>query len=170
MEVNVKVAYLSLRSIRIWLHIETVYRRERKTARSKMVKGSSTRFSKKSTEAVAPWQRDEWKGSRGRITWSSTDHKALNFTLGDRVNGLHAETDEAHACSGVSDCLQPHELWPTRLLCLWDFSGKDTGVGTLEWVATSSSGDSSQPRDRTWVSYIFCTGRRNLYHWATWEA
>ena len=25
--------------------------------------------------------------------------------------------------------LQPHTLWPTKLLCLWDFSGKNTGVG-----------------------------------------
>ena len=25
--------------------------------------------------------------------------------------------------------LQPHGLQPTRLLCPWDFSGKDTGVG-----------------------------------------
>ena len=24
--------------------------------------------------------------------------------------------------------LRPHELWPTRLLCPWDFPGKNTGV------------------------------------------
>ena len=29
----------------------------------------------------------------------------------------------------VSDSLQPHELQPTRLLCPWDFPGKNTGVG-----------------------------------------
>ena len=33
------------------------------------------------------------------------------------------------ACSVVSDSLQPHGLWPTRLLCPWDFPGKNTGVG-----------------------------------------
>ena len=27
------------------------------------------------------------------------------------------------------DFLQPHRLWPTRLLCPWDFPGKNTGVG-----------------------------------------
>ena len=27
------------------------------------------------------------------------------------------------------DSLGPHGLWPTRLLCPWDFSGKDNGVG-----------------------------------------
>jgi len=34
----------------------------------------------------------------------------------------------------------------------------------LEWVAISFSGGSSQPRDRTWVSWI---SRQILYHWAT---
>ena len=31
--------------------------------------------------------------------------------------------------SVVSDSLQPRELWPARLLCLWDSPGKNTGVG-----------------------------------------
>ena len=29
----------------------------------------------------------------------------------------------------VSDSLQPHGSWPTRLLCPWDFPRKNTGVG-----------------------------------------
>ena len=29
----------------------------------------------------------------------------------------------------VSDSLRPHGLQPTRLLCPWDFPGKNTGVG-----------------------------------------
>ena len=33
------------------------------------------------------------------------------------------------SCSVTSDSLQPHRLWPTRLLCPWDFPGKNTGVG-----------------------------------------
>ena len=32
-------------------------------------------------------------------------------------------------CWVVSDSLWPHELQPTRLLCPWDFPGKNTGVG-----------------------------------------
>ena len=40
----------------------------------------------------------------------------------------------------------------------------------LEWVAMPSARGSSQPRDRTWVSYVSCIGRQFLYHWATWEA
>ena len=29
----------------------------------------------------------------------------------------------------VSDSVQPHGLWPTRLPCPWNFSDKNTGVG-----------------------------------------
>ena len=29
----------------------------------------------------------------------------------------------------VSDSLWPHGLWPTRLFCLWEFLGKNIGVG-----------------------------------------
>ena len=41
----------------------------------------------------------------------------------------------------------------------WDFPGKNTGVGYIPF-----SRGSSQPRDRTQVSYISCTGRWVLYH------
>ena len=34
-----------------------------------------------------------------------------------------------HVCSVVSDSLQLHGLWPSRLLCPWDSPGKNTGVG-----------------------------------------
>ena len=39
----------------------------------------------------------------------------------------------------------------------------------LEWVAVSFSRRSSQPRGRTNVSCISCTGRLILYHWVTWQ-
>ena len=35
----------------------------------------------------------------------------------------------------------------------------------LQWVAISSSWESSQPRDRTHVSCVSCVGRWVLYHW-----
>ena len=31
-------------------------------------------------------------------------------------------------CSVVSDSLQPHELQPARLPCLWNFPGKNSGM------------------------------------------
>ena len=35
------------------------------------------------------------------------------------------------SCMRAESCLtlRPCGLWPTRLLCLWDFPGKNTGVG-----------------------------------------
>ena len=78
----------------------------------------------------------------------------------------------------VSSCLWLCGLQPSRLLCPWNFQGRNTGVG---WV--SSSGGSSQPRGRaciscvgSWVLYhwadracISCVGSWVLYHWAAWE-
>ena len=43
-------------------------------------------------------------------------------------------------------------------------------VRILQWVAMPSSRGSSRPKDQTCVSQLSCTGRRILYHWATWEA
>ena len=34
-----------------------------------------------------------------------------------------------HTCSVVSNFLLPHGLQPARLLCPWNFLGKNTGVG-----------------------------------------
>ena len=36
-----------------------------------------------------------------------------------------------HACSVMSNSLQPHGLKPTNLLCPWDFPSKHTGVWCL---------------------------------------
>ena len=58
----------------------------------------------------------------------------------------------------------PTLLWPllARILCPWLSQAR-----TFEWVATSFSRDSSQPR--VWT-HISCIGRWILYHWATREA
>ena len=45
--------------------------------------------------------------------------------------------------------------WAARLLCPWDFPGKNTG-------AISSSRGSSWPRNPTRISYISCIGRQIL--------
>ena len=47
----------------------------------------------------------------------------------------------------------------TVALCPWDFFQ----ARILEWVAISSSGGSSQPRDGTHVSCVSCIGRQVLY-------
>ena len=37
---------------------------------------------------------------------------------------------ESVSHSVVSNSLQPHELYPARLLCPWNFPGMNTGVGS----------------------------------------
>ena len=61
--------------------------------------------------------------------------------------------------SVVSDSLRLYGLYPTRLLCPWDFLGKNTGV-----VAMPSFRGSPRPRDQTHVSCVSCIGRWVLYH------
>ena len=68
----------------------------------------------------------------------------------------------AQSLKVVSNSLQPHELWPVRLLCLWDFPGKNTGVGChflLQGIFLTQG----------WNLHLLF-GRRILYHWATREA
>ena len=62
-------------------------------------------------------------------------------------------------CSVLSDSLLPHERKPTRLLCPWDFPGKNTGVG-----CHSFSRGSSWARDWT---RVFCIVGRRFILWAT---
>ena len=58
--------------------------------------------------------------------------------------------------------LQPHKLYPARLLCPCDFPGKNTGVGCyLLFQGTF--------RTQGW-NLCLCIGRRILYYLATEEA
>ena len=46
--------------------------------------------------------------------------------------GISIQWNINSCCLVAKSCmtlLQPHGLWPTRLLCPWDFPGKNTGVG-----------------------------------------
>ena len=40
------------------------------------------------------------------------------------------DTVKSVSRSIMSDSLQPHGLWPAKLLCPWNFPGKNTGVGS----------------------------------------
>ena len=44
---------------------------------------------------------------------------------------IHGHSLGKNKCKCVSRSVMPNSLWlqPTRLLCPWDFPGKDTGVG-----------------------------------------
>ena len=74
--------------------------------------------------------------------------------------GVHGRCVHAH--SAVSKSLWPHELWPAKLLCPWDYS--------MEWAAVSSFRGSFPSRDWVWVSCISCISRWILNHWAIWES
>ena len=52
--------------------------------------------------------------------------------------------------------LWPHGLQPARLLCPWDFPGKNTGVGCHFLL----QGLSSRPRDQTCIFWISCIAGR----------
>ena len=58
----------------------------------------------------------------------------------------------------MSDSLQPYELQPAKLL---------HGIlqaKILEWAAMPSSRESSQLRNQSGVSCVFCIGRQVLYY------
>ena len=57
------------------------------------------------------------------------------------------------SCSVLSDCLRPHGLQLTRLLCPWISQARILG-----WVAIPFSRGSYQPRDHIHVSFISCIG------------
>ena len=45
------------------------------------------------------------------------------------VNAVYTVTSECSSCSVTSDSLQPHGLYPARLLCPWGSPGKNPGEG-----------------------------------------
>ena len=89
--------------------------------------------------------------------------------------------------SVMFNSLWPHGLQPTRLLCPYNFSGKNTGVGChfFLWGIFLIQGLNSHPLQLLhWQVYSFLLflicfnlilfyfffGRCILYHCATWEA
>ena len=85
--------------------------------------------------------------------WGRTE---LDTTEATQQQQQHQECSVAKLCQTLCDpmdCSQP--------------GSSDQGIfqaRTLERVASSSSRGSSQPRDRTCVSYVSCIGRQIHYH------
>ena len=68
-------------------------------------------------------------------------------------------------CSAMFGSSPSHRLWPTRLLYLWNFPGKNTGVGCLfllQGIFLTQKSNSRFPHR------LRC--RQILYHSTTWEA
>ena len=74
----------------------------------------------------------------------------------------------------MSDSLQPHELEPARLLCPWDFPGKNTGEGShflLQGIFLAQT--ESEPVSPAWAGRFSTTaspGRPNDSHTHTHPA
>ena len=67
--------------------------------------------------------------------------------------------------SVVSDSLPHHGLKAVRLLCAWNFLGKNTGVSChflLQGIFLTQG--------LNFVCYVFSVGRRVLYQCATWDS
>ena len=71
-----------------------------------------------------------------------------------------------HACSVTLDFLQLHGLQLPRLLCPWDFSGDDTGVGCHFVLQGNLPNQGIELVSSESHALAGCV----LYHWVTWEA
>ena len=88
-----------------------------------MEKFSSTKMVPDAKRVEDHWHREQTL----KDSWASTDQGDLHP---DKVSDPPRCTESASVSHSVmSDSLLPHELWPTSLLCPWDSSGKNTGVG-----------------------------------------
>ena len=61
----------------------------------------------------------------------------------------------------------PKECVAHQALLFMEFSRQEYWSGG---IISSSSGESSRPKDQTHVSYVPCNGRQTVYHLGTWEA
>ena len=81
----------------------------------------------------------------------------------DQTVPLHRRQGIEKGCSSVTNLcltlLRPHGLQSSRLLCPWNFLGKNTGVG-CHFLLQGIFPDQDQIQ-------VSCTGRQILYHWAT---
>ena len=105
------------------------------------------------------------KRRRGAVTPSSAPSRQK------RVSGAprSSRPQTLPGCSFVQslsrpDSLQPRGLSPARLLCPGDSPGKNTGVGShflLQGIFPIQG--------LNLHLLVSCTGRRDLYHYATWK-
>ena len=68
-----------------------------------------------------------------------------------------------HECSVMSNCLRPQGPQPTRLLCPWNFPGKNIGVGS------PSPGDLPDPGIKPASLVSPSLAGRFFTSWATWN-
>ena len=82
-----------------------------------------------------------------------------------RGGGSDRSYAQLGSCLVLSNSLHPHGLWPTRLLCPWDYPSKNTGVGCHALLQRIFPTQGLNPG---LLRPLNC--RQILYHWATGEA
>ena len=89
--------------------------------------------------SIFPYQMTTDHFCRGILKSSKRKHKCRGIKK--KSKGETRQHGHVLSRSVVSDSWQSHGLQPTRLLCPWDFPGRNTGVGCIP-----SSRGSSPPR------------------------
>ena len=105
----------------------------------------------------------------GDLAWVTVQHRGFQMQS-KRSNEYSSFATNSSNMSCVSaQSLNHVQLFPTPTDCSPPGSSVHgiSQARVLEWVAIPFFRGSSQPQDRTHVSWI---GRQILYHWATWEA
>ena len=95
---------------------------------------------------------------------SKNKHHIHSSTICESQTGNHSDTinDNVLSHSVMSNALWPQGLQSTRLLCPWNFPGKNTGVG-CHFLLQVSSDPGTEPTISC-ISCISCIGRQILYH------
>ena len=79
------------------------------------------------------------------------------------------------SCSVLPDSLQPHRLQPTRLLCPWDFPGRNTRVGCHFLLQGTFPAQGLNPHLLcvscvTWIGrWILCCLATRVAVWEVWD-
>ena len=123
------------------------------------------------------WTSDKWgveelAGMKGASAERMFLSPARQGWGGAQVHALDTVLQPLHILSVVSFCPRVYAVpQPCPMLCSpMDYSPPGSSAHgifqarILEWGAISFSRASSQPKDRTRISCIICTGRQILYH------
>ena len=69
------------------------------------------------------------QGTVTSLYWRLCFSCSVIFIMVTREPGCAQKVQRVLSCSTVPDSVLPHELWPSKLLCPWDYPGKSIGVG-----------------------------------------
>ena len=80
-----------------------------------------------------------------------------------KMGKIWKKSSQRCMCAQMLSCVQLFVT--TWTVCsLHDLENRIFQARILEWIGVSYSKASSQPRERTHVSYVFCIIRQVLYH------